>query len=55
MNPDTFRWQWNGSALFEDILQWCRGTFGYVGWWWEDVNFYFEREQDYALFLLRWK
>lgn len=47
-------WQYNGSALFDEIVQWCRDTFGYVDWYWRNETVYFENEKDYTMFLLRW-
>jgi len=53
--PTVYQWQWNGSAPFEDIVHWCRCTFGYAAWTTRDINFYFVHEEDYTFFLLRWK
>ena len=48
-------WQYNGVAPFEEIVWWCRRTFGsYAGWMWQHETFHFVHEQDYLIFLLRW-
>lgn len=54
MSAYKYRWQWNGSSAFEEILYWCRRTFGYAGWTNRDINFYFVHEEDYLMFLLKW-
>ena len=55
----NYRWQYNGAASFHEICTWCRQTFGpegpSAGNWqaaWETIHFV--REEDYAVFLLRW-
>jgi len=47
-------WQYNGVAPWTDIVYWCRVTFGAENFIaaWETITF--DREQDYAMFLLRW-
>lgn len=53
-NAGTPKWQYNGVAPFGEIVQWCRDTFGFVDWFWRNETIYFENEQDYTMFLLRW-
>ena len=50
----SYRWQYNGIALFDDITAWCRlylnkATISYL-----NETIYFFDEKDYAFFLLRW-
>lgn len=54
MSAYPYVWQWGGSAPFEEILYWCRRTFGHSGWTNRDINFYFVHEEDYTAFLLKW-
>jgi len=54
MSSHTYQWQYNGTAPFDEIVQWCRTTFGYVDWYWRNETVYLENEKDYTLFLLRW-
>jgi len=51
-------WQYNGLAPIEEIIKWCRTAFGHDNNQWHypgHESIYFEREQDYAWFLLRWQ
>jgi hypothetical protein len=50
-----YYWQYNGCALFEDIISWCAdyipGMWTYNGW----EQLYFHDGAAYTAFLLRWK
>jgi hypothetical protein len=52
--PRTDDW-WNGE--WRDISNWCSETIGGVVTHWEymDKCFWFKREEDKTLFLLKWK
>jgi hypothetical protein len=49
-------WQYNGKAYWWEILEWCHDNFGFVGnrWMHRYETIFFIREDDYAMFLLRW-
>jgi len=52
------KWQYNGIAEMSEITTWCKKHFGYdyFGGRWSCVfeTIYFDREEDYTMFLLRW-
>ncbi len=47
--------QWAGAYRIPDATDWCNKCFKDDEWlfWWE--TFYFKNEEDYVLFLLKWK
>ena len=51
---EMHRWQYNHAAAWFDILDWCKEHFVFEDWShnWDEITF--RREQDYAMFLLRW-
>lgn len=51
--PFVRAWQYNGSAPFDEIVEWCLNHLGREFYWeWETI--YFLRPEHYTLFLLRW-
>ena len=52
----NYHWQYNGVAPFWEIYLWCTETFGLGNGDWATSleTVHFVREQDYAVFLLRW-
>ena len=49
-------WQYNGVAPFMSIVFWCINTFESVEVWdYSSDTIWFMREQDYVLFLLKWR
>jgi hypothetical protein len=54
---NRIEWQYNGVAPWKDIVDWCYATFGRMrdaGWSCNWETFYFDNEQVYTLFLLKW-
>lgn len=48
------RWQYNGAAPWDEIIEWCYANLD--GKWsanWDTISF--RSEKDYAWFLLRWQ
>jgi uncharacterized protein YhbP (UPF0306 family) len=46
-------WQYNGVSKFDEIMIWCEHKFGDY-WVWYNETFYFYKEEDKTLFLLKW-
>lgn len=48
------RWQYNGCANFDMLLDWCRANCTMDGWDYHYETIYFYFREEYTLFLLRW-
>jgi len=48
----NWKWQYNGVAPFDNIVDWCKINVKGFGVIHETI--WFSRQQDYAWFLLRW-
>lgn len=59
--PTVYRWQYNGRAPWDDIIDWCQKNLYHGGYYepkWYTHNgyetIYFKDPREYTLFLLRW-
>ena len=59
--PKVYRWQYNGRASWDDIIDWCQKNLYHGGHYepkWYTHNgyetIYFTDPKEYTLFLLRW-
>ena len=48
------RWQYNGCAKFDDLIDWCSENCTMDGWDWYNETIYFYFGEEYTWFLLRW-
>jgi hypothetical protein len=46
-------YQYTGNGQFEEVMLWCEEHFG-RDWIWSMETFYFKRESDRTVFMLRW-
>ena len=49
-----YRWQYNGCAKFDAIVEWCATNCTMDGWDYHHETIYFYFGEEYTLFLLRW-
>jgi hypothetical protein len=47
-------WQYNGVALWKEIITWCKDNLNRNNWVEAQDHIYFYDDGEYAWFLLRW-
>ena len=54
MTDVTYTWQYNGKETFSEVTHWCMVNLDNRTWLHDWETIYFQDEQAYLLFMLRW-